>query len=141
MGAWGYGPFENDGAWDCVGALPEDDLAAVAAGLERAMAEVVANDEYIENPEAQGAVAAAVLIANRLGAPVANDRIAALLASRPFEATDDLRALALRTLDRLREPEINEWHELWLEVDALDQVLALLRPYRDVLARPNANTD
>jgi hypothetical protein len=141
MGAWGYGPFENDGAWDCVGALPEDDPAAVAAGLERAMAEVVANDEYIENPEAQGAVAAAVLIANRLGAPVANDRIAALLASRPFEATDDLRALALRTLDRLREPEINEWHELWLEVDALDQVLALLRPYRDVLARPNANTD
>lgn len=98
------------------------------------MAEVVDNGDYIENPEAQGAVAAAVLIADRLGAPVANDRIAELLASRPFAATEDLRATALRTLDRLREPESNEWHELWLEVDALDRVLELLRPYRDVLA-------
>jgi hypothetical protein len=140
MGAWGYGPFDSDGAWDCIGALPEGDPAGVAARLEGAMAEVTDNDEYIENPEAQGAVAAAVLIANRLGAPVGDDRIAELLASRPFEATDELQAQARRTLDRLQEPESNEWHELWLDADALDKVLELLHPYRDILARPDLGT-
>jgi hypothetical protein len=140
MGAWGYGPFDNDGAWDCIGALPEGDPAGVAARLEGAMAEVTDNDEYIENPDAQGAVAAAVLIAGRLGASVEDNRIAELLASRPFTATEELRVQALGTLDRLQEPEINEWHELWLEADALDKVLELLHPYREVLARPDLGT-
>lgn len=138
MGAWGFGPFDSDGAWDCAGALPEDDPAEVAAQLTAAMSEVVGDVEYIESPEAQGAVAAAVLIACRLGAPPENERIAGLLAAHPFAATDELRAMALRTLDRLQDPEINEWHELWLEVDALDKVLEILRPYREVLAGPNA---
>ncbi len=138
MGAWDYGPFDNDGAWDCVGALAENDPAKVAEQLRAAMAEVLDNDEYIENPEAQGAVAAAVLIANRLGAPAENERIAEILETRAFEATEELRSLALRTLDRLRDPEINEWHYLWLDAGSLEKVLELLAPYREVLARPKA---
>lgn len=138
MGAWDYGPFDNDGAWDCIGSLAEGDPAQVAEQLREAMAEVLDGEEYIENPEAQGAVAAAVLIANRLGAPVENDRIAEILAKSAFEATEELRTLALRTLDRLREPGDNEWHELWLDAGSLEKVLELLSPYREVLQRPKA---
>ncbi|SDD18156.1 DUF4259 domain-containing protein [Glycomyces harbinensis] len=134
MGAWDYGPFDNDGAWDCVGALAKDDPAKVAEQLTEAMGEVLDNEDYIENPEAQGAVAAAVLIANRLGAPAANDRIAEILEAHPFTATDELRTQALRVLDRLREPDTNEWHDLWLDSGALEKVLDLLAPYREVLA-------
>lgn len=138
MGAWDYGPFDNDGAWDCIGALAQDDPAKVAEQLTEAMREVLDNEDYIENPEAQGAVAAAVLIANRLGAPAADKRIAELLEAHPFTATEDLRVQALRTLDRLREPDTNEWHDLWLDAGALEKVLELLAPYREVLARPAA---
>lgn len=137
MGAWDYGPFDNDGAWDCIGALAKDDPARVDEQLREAMAEVLDNEEYIENPEAQGAVAAAVLIANRLGAPPENERIAEILAASPFEPTEELRTLALRTFDRLRDPEINEWHYLWHDAGSLEKVLDLLAPYRDVLARPS----
>lgn len=133
MGAWDYGPFDNDGAWDCIGALAENDPAKASAQLRAAMTEVVGDVDYIENPEAQGAVGAAALISIRLGAPVADRRITELLATRPFEPTGELRAMALRTLDRLQEPETNEWRDLWLEAESLDKVLDLLRPYREAL--------
>jgi hypothetical protein len=133
MGAWDYGPFDNDGAWDCIGALAEQDPAKAKAQLRAAMTEVVGDVDYIENPEAQGAVAAAVLIGIRLGAPVADRRITELLETRRFEPTSELRAMALRTLDRLQEPEANEWRDLWLEAESLDRVLDLLRPYRETL--------
>ncbi|WP_199034284.1 DUF4259 domain-containing protein [Glycomyces salinus] len=41
MGAWGMGPFENDGALDCVA-----DPSGTAAGLGGAMREVTDTEEY-----------------------------------------------------------------------------------------------
>ncbi|SDK64453.1 protein of unknown function [Glycomyces sambucus] len=132
MGAWDYGPFDNDGAWDRIAELG-DDAAANTERLEAAMLEVLVVLDYVENPEAQGAVGAAVLTAVRLGAPAPSERITELLAAHPFDA-DDLRDLARRTLKRVTEnPVDNEWHDLWLESGALDKAVGLLAPYKAVL--------
>lgn len=132
MGAWDYGPFDNDGAWDCIGALG-DDTAANTAHLRAAMAEVLDTTDYIENPEAQGAVAAAVLIAIKLGAPSPADRVTELLTAHLFDP-EPLRDPALRTLARITaDPRDNEWHYLWTDSGALDKVLALMAPYREAL--------
>ncbi|MEU6250016.1 DUF4259 domain-containing protein [Glycomyces sp. NPDC047010] len=146
MGAWDYGPFDNDGAWDCVGALT-DDPDANTERLEAAMLEVLVVLDYIENPEAQAAVAAAVLTAIRLGAPSPTDRITDLLAAHPFNP-EPLHDLARRTLLRITaNPRDNEWHDLWEESGALEKVVALLAPYKAVLdvpqseARPSQDAD
>lgn len=134
MGAWGYGPFENDGALDCVGDLADAAPGAIRSGLLGTMREVSDSKGYIENPEADAAVAAAVLVAARLGADPASQSAEKLLASHPFEADGELRLEALRVFDRVTDPRENEWHELWADGGALDKVLELLRPYRERLA-------
>lgn len=133
MGAWGMGPFENDGALDCVADLSAAEPSSIADALSKAMREVTATKEYIENPEAEGAVAAAVLVAARLGASVAAPSARRLLESHPFEVTDELRSQALAVFDRLGDPRDNEWHELWDEGGQLDEVWDLLTAYREVL--------
>ncbi|MEU5870195.1 DUF4259 domain-containing protein [Glycomyces sp. NPDC047369] len=138
MGAWDYGPFDNDGAWDCIGALG-DDPAANTERLEAAMLEVLVVLDYLENPEAQGAVGAAVLVAIKLGAPSPTDRITELLTAHPFDA-DNLRDLARRTLNRVTtDPRDNEWHALWEESGALDKALAAHEPYAAVLTADDAD--
>ena len=134
MGAWGLGPFENDAALDCVGDLADADPGAIAGGLLGAMREVTDSGEYIENPEADAAVAAAVLVAARLGAELSSNSAEELLASHPFAADGELRLEALRVFDRVTDPKENEWHELWTDAGALEEVLELLRPYRERLA-------
>jgi hypothetical protein len=134
MGAWGYGPFENDAALDCVGDLADAGPAVIRGGLLAAMREVTAQEDYIENPEADAAVAAAVLVAARLGADPGSASAAELLASHPFEADGELRLEALRVFDRLADPRENEWHDLWADAGALDKVLELLVPFRERLA-------
>jgi hypothetical protein len=134
MGAWGYGPFENDAALDCVADLADADPSTIRTGLLAAMREITDSADYIENPEADAAVAAAVLVAARLGADPASASAAALLASHPFESDGELRLEALRVFDRVTDPRENEWHDLWTDAGALDKVLELLAPYRERLA-------
>ncbi|MDA1362852.1 DUF4259 domain-containing protein [Glycomyces luteolus] len=134
MGAWGYGPFENDAALDCVADLADADPGAVKSGLLGAMREATGSEDYLENPEADAAVAAAVLVAARLGADPGSGSAEALLASHPFEADGELRLEALRVFDRVTDPRENEWHDLWTDAGALEKVLELLAPYRTVLA-------
>jgi hypothetical protein len=134
MGAWGYGPFENDAALDGLGGLADTAPGGVRDGLLAMMREVTATADYIEGPEADAAVAAAVLVAARLGADPGSASAAELLASHPFEADGELRLEALRVFDRLADPRENEWHDLWADAGALDKVLELLVPFRERLA-------
>jgi hypothetical protein len=132
MGAWDYGPFDNDGSWDCIAALT-DDADANTERLEAAMLEVLVTLDYIENPEAQAAVGAATLVAIHLGAPSPSERVTELLDAHPFDAAY-LRDTARRTLKRVTEnPRDNEWHALWLESGALEKVLAIMAPYKEAL--------
>jgi hypothetical protein len=134
MGAWGYGPFENDAALDGLGGLADAAPGSVRDGLLAMMREVAATAGYIEDTAAGAAVAAAVLVASRLGADPGSAYAAALLASHPFEADGELRLEALRVFDRLADPRDNEWHELRADAGGLDKALDLLAPSRERLA-------
>lgn len=59
MGAWGLGPFENDGAGDWLAALRHGD----ADEIETALAAVQEHPEYLEVDEGQSAIAAAQFVA------------------------------------------------------------------------------
>lgn len=133
MGAWGHGPFANDTALDCVADLAGADPGAIRACLLRAMRKVTENGGHLTNPKADAAVAAAVLVAARLDADPASDSAEALLASHPFEADGELRLEALRVFDRVADPRDNEWHDLWTDAGALEEVLKLQAPYREAL--------
>ncbi|KAB2341249.1 DUF4259 domain-containing protein [Actinomadura rudentiformis] len=136
MGAWGIGPFENDGAMDLIGELEDADGPGLLERLREAMTTAIDSDE-VENPEMQEAVAAAALVGLRQGAKPdaeADPNVAEFLKASPFEVTAELRGLAARTFDRAFNPaEYNEWHELWAEVEELEAVEKALAPYRSAV--------
>lgn len=65
MGAWGLGPFENDGALEPLAQLREEEDDAVGAAFRAVMAE----PDYVEVDAGQGAVAAAEILASAYGRP------------------------------------------------------------------------
>jgi Domain of unknown function (DUF4259) len=62
MSAWGHGSFDNDAAADWVYRFDQEGVAAVASALAR-VAEFP-EDEYLEDPEASAAIAAAEIVAS-----------------------------------------------------------------------------
>ncbi|WP_283133165.1 DUF4259 domain-containing protein [Rhizohabitans arisaemae] len=131
MGAWGYGPFDNDGALDGLGNLNgstdlERDMSAV---MEAAL-----KDDYVEGPEMSEAIAVACLIAAQYLPAEENPNAAKWLADNPFEVTDDLRDLAHSTFERALDPQDNELYDLWEEGGSLDEWRAELAPYRQAIA-------
>ncbi|MGI8332180.1 DUF4259 domain-containing protein [Actinomadura scrupuli] len=130
MGAWDYGPFDNDGAMDLFGELVTGSAADRERRLVSAMQEVVGSDEYVENPEVQAAVAAAALIAVCLEESLPLPSYREEWLAQPLEITPELRELAARTFARAFSATDNEWYDLWDEAGALDKVEAILEPYR-----------
>jgi hypothetical protein len=61
MGVWGSGSFENDDAADWVCEFENSGVAAAASALEQVSS--IAEDEYLEAPEASMAIAAAEIVA------------------------------------------------------------------------------
>ncbi|HTW59506.1 MAG TPA: DUF4259 domain-containing protein [Terriglobales bacterium] len=115
MGAWGSGSFENDDAANWLaelGTIAPDDLTKI---FNRA-----ADDPtYFEAPGASVAVAAAEVVAALNGAPAqaVPPEIVRWTTNRPAP-TPELKALALRALDRVRKN--SELKDLWLEADGLN---------------------
>lgn len=65
MGTWDTGPFENDNAMDWVGNLTESkDMSAIESALD---AVNECEDEFIEAPDCETALAAAEVVAALLG--------------------------------------------------------------------------
>ncbi|MEO5875617.1 MAG: DUF4259 domain-containing protein [Streptosporangiaceae bacterium] len=135
MGAWDLGPFENDGAMDFFGAMMDSLPADWPRLMTETMSEVLAVD-YVENPEMQGAVAAASLLASRLDPTLGLPRHYRdqWFAAR-FEVTPELRELATGTFARAFDEHANEWFELWTEAGTFPEVTKLLAPYRQALTR------
>lgn len=59
MGAWGHKPLENNGALDLFDEFKETKDISI---LEQALDKVIGEDEYIEAPEAEEALAAIHII-------------------------------------------------------------------------------
>ncbi|WP_280470939.1 DUF4259 domain-containing protein [Nocardia farcinica] len=134
MGAWGTGPFDNDGSHDAIAALRGADQAAAEAHVRQVFREVLA-EEYVEVYEAQGAIGVAVLLAH-LAQPLADPEISRAATDIAFTVTPELRQLAARCLRRLQDPADNEWFDLWDETgEGMGEAMVRsLDRYRDALA-------
>jgi hypothetical protein len=128
MGAWGTGPFDNDDAGDWVYELEEArDLGFVRQTLTTALEA----DDYLELPEGNNAVAAALVIAASLDRSydrLPEEVVAWFNAGREAATAEDAR-LAILALDRVTGEE-SETAELWGESPSGEEwsnVVAVLR--------------
>jgi hypothetical protein len=131
MGTWGTGVFDNDGALDMLAefrhARPEQREAVLREALECA----AGCADYLENPEAQEAVAAAAVVAAaRSGRPeVSINDPAVRAAADGLRPGPELVELSRRALDRV-VGDASEWRELWAEADDLVEPLAAVAEVR-----------
>ncbi|MDI2132927.1 DUF4259 domain-containing protein [Yinghuangia seranimata] len=125
MGAWGFGPFEDDYGLDFAGGLANDEPQRATEVLADTMRAVVAPDGFIDTRETAYALAAAALVAGRadesvdLG-PNGNHYLEML----SFEADETLRDLARRVFERAFTPADNAWYALWAEGGETDKLRA-----------------
>jgi len=120
--AWGTGSFENDYAADWLaklGTLTLDDLTQI-------FAQAADHPGYLEAPAASVAVAAAEAIAALDSSPAAGvpPEIIKWTTNRQA-STPELKALALRALERVRKN--SELKDLWLEADGLNDWIAAIQ--------------
>ncbi|WP_067490049.1 DUF4259 domain-containing protein [Actinomadura hibisca] len=133
MGAWDYGPFDNDGALDFVGGLA-DEPGDVTEKLRAAMVSVIESRDYLDLDDVSAALAAACLVAGRLDpAVMTNVNGKHYLEQLTFDA-GPLREPASSAFVRSFAGGDNEWFELWADADAMAEVEAAHAPYRQVLA-------
>ncbi|WP_394840049.1 DUF4259 domain-containing protein [Pendulispora rubella] len=109
MGAWGYGPFENDSALDWVSWAEEDTSAAVDSALQQAT-----SAGYLDVDDGSAAVAAASLIAAARDGDTAGlpEEVAALV--HDWQPDDSHAARALEALAAVVGAE-SELAALWRE--------------------------
>jgi hypothetical protein len=127
MGAWSQSSFGNDDAMDFVGEfLEKANLSTIQSALTAA-----GGDEYLESPEACCAIAAAELLAAKLGKPSTDlpPDIPSVLGQVTVPSPADM-ALARRVVARIMDN--SELAELWSEggptdVDWLNAMEDLLK--------------
>jgi ABC-type taurine transport system substrate-binding protein len=131
VGAWGTGSFENDDAADWVGKLgtitPDD--------LTKVLVRAADDPAYLEAPAASAAVAAGEVVA-ALNGSVAEGAPAAIAdwaKKHPKAFTPELKALAMRTLDRVRKN--SELKDLWMEADGLNDWIGAMQELQGRLER------
>jgi len=129
VGAWGNGSFENDDAADWLAHLG----TVTPVGLTQLLAQAADHPGYLEGPEASGAVAAAEVVAAVSGspAPAAPTEIVEWTKKNPQAATPEIKALAVRALERVRRN--SELKDLWMEADGLNDWIAVIRELQERL--------
>jgi hypothetical protein len=121
--AWGTGSFENDEA----AAWLKNLHVIVPADLERILVQAADDPAYLEAPAASVAVAASEVVAALNGAPSEGSppEIAGWTREHAHAFTPELKAVALRALDRVRRN--SELKDLWLEADGLNDWIVALK--------------
>lgn len=116
MGAWGTGPFENDGAGDFARAVTDGGgLAAIEDAFDHVLE---ADDEDLEAPAAEEAIAAAAILARlKDSVPLSEEKDIEAWIARERPLVSD--ALITKGRDALRRimTEPSELLELWQEVE------------------------
>ena len=115
MGAWSHLPFGNDDACDwAYGLEGQEDLTFIRLTLEQALAE----DDYLEAPEASAAIAAIEVLAKLLGKGTQHDGytdpVDDWVATVSLKPNSELLALAAQVLQRITSAD-SELNELWQE--------------------------
>ncbi|MEU2251702.1 DUF4259 domain-containing protein [Nocardia xishanensis] len=135
MGAWGEGPFDNDGSHDALAGLRNADQTAAEAHI-REICDGVLGEEYVEVYEAQAAIGIAALLTHLIdqGGDPEIARLATEIAVIP---TSELRESIANCVRRIQNPADNEWFDLWDETsDGFGETMVRsLDRYRDALSR------
>ena len=123
MAGWGTKSFENEDAANWLTKLG----TTTAEDLTRILSGAADSRDYLEAPPASVAVAAAEVVAALQGAPAegAPREIIEWTKKNPQASTPELKALALRALDRVRRN--SELKDLWLEADGLNDWIAAMQ--------------
>jgi hypothetical protein len=119
MGAWGTGPFDNDGAADFAGGLDDLSEDKRADAVREALTRAVEEADYLDGDDAAVAVAAAALVAAQCPGGDEVDSVYGPKESLP-QLPDDLRSLAAVALDRVLADD-SELKDLWEEAGDEDQ--------------------
>ena len=133
MGAWGCGIFENDSASDWVYQLDDakDDTV-----LMKAFDAVIAADEYIDEDECSGALAAAAITVGLHDRKLDGLPEAAVdwINSGPKANMSALREKAIIAVEKVRNNPLSELRELWSEgedgdewFETIDELLAKMK--------------
>lgn len=127
MGAWGTGSFENDDAADWIGKLG----TITPTDLTKILALAADNPAYLEASAAYIAVAAGEVVAALCGsaAEPAPKEVVQWAKKHPQALTPELKALAIRTLERVRKN--SELKDLWMEADGLNDWIAVMQELQD----------
>ncbi|HEX8372129.1 MAG TPA: DUF4259 domain-containing protein [Chthoniobacterales bacterium] len=113
MGAWDFGPFDNDDAADWLYELEStSDTSAIVAALAVV---TEAGDDYLEAPDCSNALAAVEIVAALRGSPLAKlpDNAKAWVAAHRALDTTSLVPIAQTVVQRIRTN--SELKELWDE--------------------------
>ena len=123
LAGWGTGSFENDDAAAWVA-----NLKMLAPGeLTKILLHAADDPDYLEAPAARVAVAAAEVVAALNGSPPesAPSPFSEWTRQNPQALTPELKAVAIRALDRVRRN--SELKDLWLEADGLNDWTVAVR--------------
>ncbi|MBK3547219.1 DUF4259 domain-containing protein [Streptomyces sp. MBT60] len=132
MGTWGIGPFDNDTAADFAGDLDEAAVEEREPIIRRVLKRAADPADCLDVPDAERAVAAAVLVAAQH--PAGEPTCSNYGPSEPLpELPADLRTLAVDALDQVVS-ELSELAELWAEAANYSKWRQDITRLRDVLA-------
>lgn len=112
MGAWGPESFANDDALDWIAKLEQAEDTRL---LEDTLSAAIDEADYLEVDAASRAVAAVEVVAALAGLPGTHlpEEVTVWVRAHRRDVHNDLIALALRSLDRVRRD--SELAELWAE--------------------------
>ncbi len=115
MGAWDFGPFDNDDASDWLYDLEESSDLSLLANAFRAVTD--AGGDYLEAPDCCNALAAAEIVAALLGNPIAKlpDNARAWVDAHSGLDASSLVPAAQAAIQQIRSK--SELKELWEESD------------------------
>lgn len=137
MGAWDTGAFDNDDAADFAGDLNDAAPADRPDLIREALEAAADNEDYLEAPEANAAIAAAAIVASQQpDGPEVDSAYGPdfLIDGGSIDLPDEFVELALRAIARILSDE-SEWRDLWDEAESLDEAIAALEPIRAALNR------
>jgi hypothetical protein len=135
MGAWGHGPFDNDAALDLIAQLAGAGPAGRAAAVHHALAASATADGYLDYDDASEALAAAAIVALARGPIPGVTEVPDEVDADTIEFSDELRALAVRAIDRVASPD-SEWLDLWTEGSDSGNALTMVAALRSALLKP-----
>ena len=115
MGAWNYGPFDNDDAGDWLSEFEDRGIEAIQSAFDAAMEE-----DYLESTEGSAAVAAAAILAairdKKIDFVPEEYRSSIAQLSLDEDEAEDICSSAIAALDRVMADD-SELKELWSEAD------------------------